>query len=194
MSIKELSISNSFNDGGNIHGNCDVYANNMYCRFVDTNNIDLVGGTCGGLFNAAIITNQTLTSSRLTSTFSMTPNTRYEQLDSAAAPTVSQNAFPCGVVTLGPGVTQGIILPDYAFLDYALGLATTTPGPLIWFDVINNNPTDDLVLAFAYNGFGDVYNRGIPKAQKLGTGTYTRFWFVKPGSQWIILNPEAVLP
>jgi hypothetical protein len=194
MSIKELSVSNSYNDGGNIHGHADVYANNMYSRSIDTNAIDFVGGICGGVFNSGTIINDTLTSAKLTSTFSMTPRTRYEQLDGAALPTVSGSVFPCGVVTLGAGITQGILLPDHTQLDAALDLGPSTPGPLIWFDVINNNPTDDLVVAFNYNNFGDVYNKGIPKAQKVGVGTYTRFWFVKPGSQWIILNPEFVYP
>lgn len=122
----------------------------------------------------------------ISSTYSLLPVNRYQIFIDANQPTVPTSIFPCGLAYLDPGTQVGLNLPTGAQLDTLLG-TTGTPGPMVWFDVVNANPNDNLTLFFTWAP-GQTINIGIPKAQAANRSTYTRFWFVKPESDWIILS------
>ena len=188
MSIKELSVSNSFSNGGNVYGPIDIYAKVVHSLGLDVNNIDTVGATVSGILNAQIILAGTITA-----TTSCSLNRPFISESSSSRSKVTFG--PAGDVTLTPqqfvggifvvkAATGNVTVPDLASLDTYLG-TTGTAGQVIYCDIINQDGVSAHVLIEQNGTFHPIQKPGAA-----GGTSYQRYYFEKaaPGFFWTCIN------
>ena len=188
MSIKELSVSNSFSNGGNVYGPIDIYAKTVHSLELDVNSIDAVGANIGGILNASIVI-----ANSLTATTSASLNRPFISESTSARSTVTFGGT--GDVTLTPAqfvggifvvkaATGNVTVPDLATLDTYMG-TTGTAGPVIYIDIINQDHVNGHTLI---EQNGNVIN--IQKPGAAGAQSYQRYYFAKFGAGlfWTSIN------